>query len=100
VQEPSALQVFREKIPPFPQGVPTGLAPPAVHFNCRLPKSFRHFGLFVHLVGALPHVAPIARLVQKAVQHLVLGTAAPASHASDLSMAPFPHTATLAAAPV
>jgi hypothetical protein len=39
-------------------------------------------------------------LVQKAVQHLVLGTAAPASHSSDLSTAPFPHTAALAAAPV
>jgi len=34
--------------------------------------------------------------VQKAVQHLVLGTAAPASHSSDLSTTPFPQTAAAA----
>jgi len=97
-QEPSALQVFLEKIPPFPHLVPTFLGCPAVHDNCRLFKFFRHFGLFVHLVVAFPQTAPTGRLVQKDVQHLVLGTAAPASHSSDLSMAPFPQTAAAAAA--
>jgi len=37
--------------------------------------------------------------VHKEVQHLVLGTAAPASHSSDLSIAPFPQTAAAAADP-
>jgi len=100
VQEPSALQVFLEKIPPFPHLVPTALSPPGVHDNCRLFKFLRHFGLFVHLVGALPQTAPIGRLVQKEVQHLVLGTAAPASHSSDLSIAPFPHTTAVATCPL
>jgi len=54
----------------------------------------RHFGLFEHLLVALPQGDPAGRLVQKAVQHLVLGTAAPASHSSATSITPFPHTAT------
>jgi len=37
--------------------------------------------------------------VQKDVQHLVLGTAVPASHSSPLSTTPFPHT-TAAACPL
>jgi len=53
----------------------------------------------VHLVVAFPQTAPGRRLVQTAEQHLVLGTAAPASHSSDTSIAPFPHTALLAEAP-
>jgi len=54
----------------------------------------------VHLDVALPQGEPAGRLVQKAVQHLVLGTLAPASHSSDTSMAPFPHTALAAMAPL
>jgi len=96
-QEPSALQVFLEKIPPFPHLVPTFFGCPGIHTGVILPNVFRHFGLFVHLLVARPQTDPGRRLVQKAVQHLVLGTAAPASHSSDLSTAPFPHTA--AAAP-
>jgi len=54
----------------------------------------------VHLDVALPQGAPARRLVQKALQHLVLGTAAPASHSSDVSRTPFPHTALAAMAPL
>jgi hypothetical protein len=45
----------------------------------------------------LPQTAPAGRLVQTEVQHLVLGTTAPASHSSDLSITPFPHTPAAAA---
>jgi len=92
-QVPSALQVFREKIPPFPHLVPTLFGFPGRQTNERLPNDFAHFGLFVHLLVAFPQTAPTRRLVQKIVQHLVLGTAVPASHTSDLSTTPFPHTA-------
>jgi hypothetical protein len=71
-----------------------------VHTGVRLFKENRHFGLFVHLVGAFPQTDPSGRLVQKALQHLVLGTAAPASHSSDLSSAPFPQTAAAANVPL
>jgi len=40
-----------------------------------------------------------ARLVQIEVQHLVLGTADPASHSSPVSIAPFPQTGALTTAP-
>jgi len=95
-QVPSALQVFLEKIPPFPHLVPTFFGCPGVHTGVRLANEFRHFGLFVHLLVALPQGEPAGRVVQKAVQHLVLGTASPASHSSALSTTPFPHTAATA----
>jgi len=91
-QEPSALQVFLEKSPPLPHFCPSLLGSPGEQVNCLLILLFVHFGLFVHLDVAFPQTAPTLRLVQKGVQHLVLGTAAPASHSSVLSRAPFPQT--------
>jgi len=91
-QVPSALQVFREKRPPFPHRVPTALAPPGVQVNCLAALFLVHLGLFVHWLVAFPQIDLTRRLVQKEVQHLVLGTAKPASHSSPVSTTPFPQT--------
>jgi len=90
-QEPSALQVFLEKNPP--QWDPTLLCPPGWQTKPREANEVAHFGLFEHLLVALPQGDLGGRLVQDAVQHLDLGLAAPASHSSVLSTTPFPQTA-------
>jgi len=84
------LQVFREKRPPFPHLVPTGLAAPAVQVNCLEALFLKHLGLLVHLVVAFPQIALTLMLVQNEVQQAVLGMAVPASHSSPASTTPFP----------
>jgi len=89
-QDPSALHVFLEKSPPLPHLVPTGLAVPGEQVNT--PLLFKHFGLLVHWLVAFPQTALTLRKVQKEVQHLVLGTADPASHSSPTPTTPSPQT--------
>jgi hypothetical protein len=63
-----------------------------VQVNCLAALFLVHLGLFVHLLVAFPQTDLAGRLVQKEVQHLVLGTAEPASHSSPVSTTPFPQT--------
>jgi len=92
LQEPSAWHVFLEKIPPTPQWAPTLLATPGWQISPRDDNDLAHFGLFVHLLVALPQGDLGGRLVQYRVQHLDLGLATPGSHSSVLSTTPFPQT--------